>query len=129
MNFKIKVYYEDTDATGRVYHSNYLNYLERARTEYFYKLGFNHKMLFDKYDMYFVVKNINIEFKSPAFFEDILNIETSLLNHSKYKIIFKQLVYNHSKLLIDSNVIIVGVNSKGKLIKIPNQLYKSFDII
>ena len=129
MNFKIKVYYEDTDATGRVYHSNYLNYLERARTEYFYKLGFKHKILFDKYDMYFVVKNINIEFKSPAFFEDILNIETSLLNHSKYKIIFKQLVYNHSKLLIDSNVIIVGVNSKGKLIKIPNQLYKSFDIV
>ena len=129
MNFKIKVYYEDTDATGRVYHSNYLNYLERARTEYFYKLGFNHKNLFDKYDMYFVVKNINIEFKSPAFFEDILNIETSLLNHTKYKIIFKQLVYNHSNLLIDSNVTIVGVNSKGKLIKIPNQLYKSFDII
>ena len=129
MNFQIKVYYEDTDATGRVYHSNYLNYLERARTEYFYKLGFNHKILFDKYDMYFVVKNINIEFKSPAFFEDILNIETSVLKHSKFKIIFKQLVYNNSNLLIDSNVTIVGVNSEGKLIKIPNQLYKSFDIV
>tara|TARA_Y100000590_G_scaffold414640_1_gene511697 strand:+ start:299 stop:688 length:390 start_codon:yes stop_codon:yes gene_type:complete len=129
MNFQIKVYYEDTDATGRVYHSNYLNYLERARTEYFYKLGFNHKILFDKYDMYFVVKNINIEFKSPAFFEDILNIETSVLNHSKYKIIFKQLVYNNSNLLIDANVTIVGINSEGKLIKIPNQLYKSFDIV
>ena len=129
MNFQIKVYYEDTDSTGRVYHSNYLNYLERARTEYFYKLGFNHKILFDKYDMYFVVKNINIEFKSPAFFEDILNIETSVLNHSKFKIIFKQLVYNNSNLLIDSNVTIVGVNSEGKLIKIPNQLYKSFDIV
>ena len=129
MNFQIKVYYEDTDATGRVYHSNYLNFLERARTEYFYNLGFNHKILFDKYDMYFVVKNINIEFKSPAFFEDILNIETSVLNHSKYKIIFKQLVYNNNNLLIDSNVTIVGVNSEGKLIKIPNQLYKSFDIV
>ena len=129
MNFQIKVYYEDTDATGRVYHSNYLNYLERARTEYFYKLGFNHKILFDKYDMYFVVKNINIEFKSPAFFEDILNIKTSVLKHSKFKIIFKQLVYNNSNLLIDSNVTIVGVNSEGKLIKIPNQLYKSFDIV
>ena len=129
MNFQIKVYYEDTDSTGRVYHSNYLNYLERARTEYFYKLGFNHKILFDKYDIYFVVKNINIEFKSPAFFEDILNIETSVLNHSKYKIIFKQLVYNNNNLLIDSNVTIVGVNSEGKLIKIPNQLYKSFDIV
>ena len=129
MNFQIKVYYEDTDSTGRVYHSNYLNYLERARTEYFYKLGFNHKILFDKYDIYFVVKNINIEFKSPAFFEDMLNIETSVLNHSKFKIIFKQLVYNNSNLLIDSNVTIVGVNSEGKLIKIPNQLYKSFDIV
>ena len=129
MNFQIKVYYEDTDATGRVYHSNYLNYLERARTEYFYKLGFNHKSLFNKYDIYFVVKNINIEFKSPAFFEYILNIETTLMNHTKYKIIFKQLIYNNNNLLIDSNVTIVGVNSEGKLIRIPNQLYKSFDIV
>ena len=56
MNFQIKVYYEDTDSTGRVYHSNYLKYLERARTEYIYNLGYNHNVLFKKYDLYFVVK-------------------------------------------------------------------------
>jgi len=54
MNFQIKVYYEDTDSTGRVYHSNYLNYLERARTEYIYTLGYNHNELFKKYNLYFV---------------------------------------------------------------------------
>ena len=43
MNYKIKVYYEDTDASGRVYHSNYLKYLERGRTDYLYKLGYNHQ--------------------------------------------------------------------------------------
>ena len=41
MNYKIKVYYEDTDASGRVYHSNYLKYLERGRSEFLYKLGYN----------------------------------------------------------------------------------------
>jgi len=45
MNYKIKVYYEDTDASGRVYHSNYLKYLERGRSEFLYKLGYNHQNL------------------------------------------------------------------------------------
>ena len=48
MNTKIKVYYEDTDASTRVYYANYLKYLERGRSDFLYKLGFNHKNLFNE---------------------------------------------------------------------------------
>ena len=128
MNFQIKVYYEDTDSTGRVYHSNYLNYLERARTEYIYNLGYNHNVLFKKYDLYFVVKKINIDFKSSAKFEDILNIKSKVLELTKYKIIFNQQILRNEMLLIEAEVVIVSINSMGKLIKIPDEMINKLEI-
>ena len=128
MNFQIKVYYEDTDSTGRVYHSNYLNYLERARTEYIYNLGYNHSELFKKYDLYFVVKKINIDFKSSAKFEDILNIKSKVLELTKYKIIFNQQILRNEMLLIEAEVVIVSINSIGKLIKIPDEMINKLEI-
>ena len=127
MNFQIKVYYEDTDSTGRVYHSNYLNYLERARTEYIYNLGHNHKALFKKYDLYFVVKKMNIDFKSSAKFEDILNIKSKILEITKYKIIFNQKIFRNEILLIEAEVVIVSINSMGKLIKIPDDMINKLE--
>ena len=128
MNFQIKVYYEDTDSTGRVYHSNYLNYLERARTEYIYNLGYNHSELFKKYDLYFVVKKMNIDFKSSAKFEDILNIKSKVLELTKYKIIFNQKILRNEMLLIEAEVVIVSINSMGKLIKIPDEMINKLEI-
>ena len=128
MNFQIKVYYEDTDSTGRVYHSNYLNYLERARSEYIYNLGYNHNVLFKKYDLYFVVKKMNIDFKSSAKFEDILNIESKILELTKYKIIFNQQILRNEMLLIEAEVVIVSINSMGKLIKIPDEMINKLEI-
>ena len=54
MNTEIKVYYEDTDASERVYYANYLKFLERGRTDYLYNLGFTHKNILEKYKFYFV---------------------------------------------------------------------------
>ena len=59
--FKIKVYYEDTDAGGVVYYANYLKYLERARTELIYQLNLNHKTLKEEYNTYIVVRSCNIK--------------------------------------------------------------------
>ena len=128
MNFQIKVYYEDTDSTGRVYHSNYLNYLERARTEYIYNLGYNHNKLLKKYDLFFVVKKMSINFKSPAKFEDILNIKSKILELTKYKIIFNQQIIKNEMLLIEAEVVIVSINSMGKLIKIPDEMINKLEI-
>ena len=119
---KVKVYYEDTDASGRVYYSNYLKYLERGRTDFLSSLGFSHKELYDNNKIYFVVKTCNIEYVKPANFEDILEIKTSILSFSKAKIEFNQQILKDNKLLLDSNIIIVSINIDGKISKMPNEM-------
>ena len=74
----IKVYYEDTDASSRVYYANYLKYLERGRSDFLYKLGFDHKKLLKKFKFYFVVKSCHIEYIKAAQFEDTLEVKTKL---------------------------------------------------
>ena len=69
---KFRVYYEDTDASGRVYHANYLKYLERGRSNLIYQSKYNHQELLKKFNIIFVVKKLNINYLRPAFFEDIL---------------------------------------------------------
>ena len=122
MNTKINVYYEDTDASTRVYYANYLKYLERGRSDFLDKLGFNHKSLFNKYNFYFVVKSCNIEYLKPAHFEDILEVKTKILNISKAKIEFSQTILKENILLVDSKVTIVSVDKYGKIFKMPNEM-------
>ena len=124
MNIEIKVYYEDTDATGRVYNANYLKYLERARTEYIYNLDISHNFLKDKYSIYFVVKHIDIDFKKPAFFEDSLKVSTEIISFNKYKIVFHQIIKKEKLIIVDSKISIVAIDQLGSLVKIPEILQK-----
>ena len=119
---KVKVYYEDTDASGRVYYSNYLKYLERGRTDFLSSLGFSHKDLYEKNNIYFVVKTCNIEYIKPANFEDILEIKSSIVNFSKAKIEFNQKILRDNQLLIDSKILIVSINTKNKISKMPSEM-------
>ena len=118
----IKVYYEDTDASSRVYYANYLKYLERGRSDFLYKLGLDHKNLLQKFKFYFVVKSCHIEYIKSAFFEDTLVVKTKILNISKAKIEFNQSIYRNNTILIDSKIIIVSVNIDGKIFKIPSEI-------
>ena len=118
----VTVYYEDTDASGRVYYSNYLKYLERGRTDFLSSLGFSHKQLYDNNKIYFVVKTCNIEYVKPANFEDILEIKSSIINFSKAKIEFNQKILRDDQLLIDSKILIVSINTENKISKMPNEM-------
>ena len=122
MIINIKVYYEDTDASSRVYYANYLKYLERGRSDLLYKLGFDHKNLLSKFNFYFVVKSCNIEYVKPAYFEDTLELKTKIINISKAKIEFNQSIYRENILLVDSKITIVSVNNNGKIFKMPNEI-------
>ena len=119
---KVKIYYEDTDASGRVYYSNYLKYLERGRTDFLSSLGFSHKELYNNNKIYFVVKTCNIEYVKPANFEDILEINTSIVSFSKAKIEFNQQILRDDQLIVDSNIIIVSINNENKISKMPNEM-------
>lgn len=70
----IRVYYEDTDFGGVVYYANYLKFMERARTEYLRSLGYDQSVLLAQERVQFVVKSADINFVSPARFDDVLSV-------------------------------------------------------
>ncbi len=128
-HFKVKVYYEDTDAGGIVYYANYLKYLERARTELVYQLNLNHKILNEKYNTLLVVRSCNIKYKKPGFFEDNLIICTKLIGYSASYFTLEQIIKREKEVIVFSEIQLVSVNGKGKLIRMPDVLTKQFESI
>jgi len=89
-SLQIRVYYEDTDLGGIVYYANYLKFMERARTEYLRSLGFNQSELLAQEKRMFVVKSADIEFVSPARFDDVLSVTAVVENVRRASLRFKQ---------------------------------------
>ena len=113
-NFTVKIYYEDTDSGGVVYYANYLKLLERARSEAIYSLGFTHLSLLEKYNILLIVKSCNIEYKKPAKFEDILDINSEVISLTKTSFKMKQNILRKGELITEANVHLVAVNKNGK---------------
>lgn len=90
----VRVYYEDTDSAGVVYHSNYLKYMERARTEWLRALGFSLQRLREEEGMLFVVTDMSIRFQRPARFDEQLNVTTRLNNMNAASLNFIQFINN-----------------------------------
>ena len=126
-NFNIKVYYEDTDAGGVVYYANYLKFLERARSEAIYSLGFSNKGLLENYGILLIVKSCNIEYKKPAQFEDLLEISSEATSFTKTSILMKQLILKNKDVISEAEVHLVAVDNKGKPTKIPDQLKRKLE--
>jgi len=120
---EFKVYYEDTDASGRVYHANYLKFFERGRTNLIYQTKYTHKILLDKFNIIFVVKECSLKFKKPAFFEDSIKVISVIDRLNRVKIKFNQKIYRKSDLLVEAEVLVIPVNKLGKISKLPNELY------
>ena len=125
--FPIKIYYEDTDSGGVVYYANYLKFIERARTNLIQELGFSLQLLSEKHDCHFVVKNIHCHYIQSAKLEDDLIIQTQFLHIKKASFELEQNIYRDGKVIFESKVLMVNINSKGKPIKIPEALITSIN--
>ena len=123
-SYNVKVYYEDTDAGGVVYYANYLKFLERARSEAIYSLGFSNTKIKDKYGLIIVVKSCNIEYKKSAKLEDNLNIISSVKIVSKTSFVMLQKIKKKEHLIANAEICLVAVNLKGKPTRIPDDLIK-----
>jgi acyl-CoA thioester hydrolase len=100
----VRVYYEDTDAGGVVYHSNYLNFMERARTEWLRALGFEQPILRDEMGVIIVVHSLTIAFKRPALFNDMLEINCEVVNIGRSSLEIAQTIVRESAVLIEAHV-------------------------
>ena len=95
----VRVYYEDTDAGGIVYHANYLKYMERSRCDWLDGLGYSVADLIANNDIMFVVKEAQLNYELPARLFDELTVKTTPLQVGKVKLIVEQCIYNGDQLL------------------------------
>jgi len=124
--FKLKVYYEDTDSAGVVYYANYLKFLERARSQILFDFGLTHTLLKEKFNIITVVKSCEIDFIKPSKLDDELEISTSLIKKSKVQIYLDQCIYCKANLIVKAKVKIVTVDIKGKISRMPSNLFDIF---
>jgi acyl-CoA thioester hydrolase len=122
----VRVYYEDTDFTGIVYHANYLRYMERGRTNYLRLLGADHRALFEETEkeapgFAFVVRSMSIDFLKPARMDDVLDILTEPEEVKGASITLHQRIKRGEELLIEASVRVAFV-SAGRARPIPKPL-------
>ena len=110
---KIRVYYEDTDIGGVVYHSNYLNFCERARSELFFAKGKTPILE----EGHFVASTLEAKFLKPAKFADVLHVTTKLLKLKTASFILEQKIYRDEELLFTMNITLAHLDHDGKLSK------------
>ena len=123
---RVRVYYEDTDFTGIVYHANYLRYMERGRTNYLRLIGADHRVLFEETQkeapgFAFVVRAMTIDYLKPAKMDDILEVVTHPGEVKGASIVLKQKVMRGEELLVASDVRVAFV-SGGRARPIPKPL-------
>ncbi len=119
MPYKLNVFIEDTDATGFVYHANYLKYLERARAMLLYHKGISHAQLIQQKNLMFIVKSCEIEYKRPAYFEDELNVYTDIEEVVGARVKLKQSIVRGAELLVKANITLACVTVEGRPIRLP----------
>ena len=122
----VRVYYEDTDFTGIVYHANYLRYMERGRTNYLRLIGADHRLLFEQTEkeapgFAFVVRSMTIEFLKPARMDDILHIVSDPVEVKGASVTIRQKVMRGDELLLEAQVKVAFI-SGGRAKPIPKPL-------
>jgi len=136
----IRVYYEDTDAGGVVYHSNYINFFERSRTEWLRSLGIEQDQLISEYKTIFVVRALDCEYLKPAVFNDELFVTTDIREFGRTSVVFKQQIIRINRteqeknkdvdyvVLAEGNVTVVAVDTeKFKPKRLPSFLLEKLN--
>lgn len=121
----VRVYYEDTDFTGIVYHGAYVRFFERARSDFLRLMGIHHSELASGQhgaSLAFAVKGMTLDFQRPARIDDVLEVRTSLSEFRGARITLEQLVYRGDELLVSAAVTVAVITSEGKPTRLPQKL-------
>jgi len=127
-SFPVRVYFENTDAGGVVYHSEYLKFLERARTEWLRHLGFDHQSLARDHRAVFVVSAIAADFARAARLDDLLAVSVRLESLGKVRCVFAQEVRRDDEVLVRAKVTVACLTCESmKPTEIPDPLRKKME--
>ena len=122
----LKIYYEDTDSGGVVYYANYLKFLERARTEALYSIGYSNNKILEKFESLIIVKSCNIEYKKPSHLEDELMVRSFVKSITNTSFFMNQIITKAEETIVEAQVHLVFVSKEGKPKKIPEEIYSKF---
>jgi acyl-CoA thioester hydrolase len=123
---KLKIYYEDTDSGGVVYYANYLKFLERARTEALFSIGFSNTKIQEDFSSLIIVKSCNIEYKKSAYLEDELKVRSFVKSVTKTSFFMNQIITKDENVIVEAQVHLVFIDKNGKPVKIPDEIYSKF---
>ena len=112
-SFPVRVYFENTDAGGVVYHGEYFKFLERARTEWLRHLGFDHQGLAREHGLVLVVTSIAIDFVKPARLDDTLAVSVRLESLGKVRCAFEQEVRREDEVLVKARVSVASLDAES----------------
>ena len=118
----LRVYYEDTDAAGMVYHANYLKFAERGRSEMLRSLGFPHRKLGAEDGVGFAVRRCLVDYLAPARLEDALTVDTTLAEIGAATLSVRQQIRRGSELLADLDILVACVGRDGRPRRLPSAL-------
>lgn len=120
-----RVYFEDTDFSGRVYHARYLHFMERGRSDYLRLLGIHHHQLAAE-GVAFVVRRMEIDFLAPASIDDVVAITTSPAGLSAARIALDQQISLEARPLVSGRVTVVLVGRTGRPLRLPGRIREAF---
>ena len=122
-DWSVRVYYEDTDGGGVVYHANYLKFMERARTEWLRSLGFEQTALKSQMRIMFVVRGLALQYLRPANFDDALMVSTRLTRTGRSLLQFEQTIQRDDTLLTQATVEVACIDAEHfKPVTIPTPI-------
>ena len=124
---RIRVYYEDTDAAGIVYHAAYLEFAERARTEMLRCLGLDHAALRARFGLAFTVRRCAIDYRAPARLDDLLEVQTRLVRLGGASLDLEQRVLRAAQPLTRLDVRLALLGSDLRVARLPRALIDAFD--
>ena len=124
-HLSVRVYYEDTDFSGRVYHASYLRFLERGRTEWLRGFGFGHREIAGADRIVFAVRSLQIEYVAPALMDDLLDVETRVSAFRGASLEFRQRIVRGGRELVSATVLVAAIRD-DRPTRIPESLRRAF---
>jgi acyl-CoA thioester hydrolase len=120
--FPVRVYYEDTDMAGIVYHANYLKFIERARSDWVLMQGLDQNAMRERDGIVFVVRRIEADYLAAAKFDDRLEVRTTIAAKTGVRLVLHQQVWCGETELFHAQVTAVCTTLSGQVVRLPKQL-------
>jgi len=122
-SWPIRVYFQDTDAGGVVYHANYLNFMERSRTEWLRTFGYSNAGMMKELGVVFVVRSLKLEYLKPALLDDLVHVTSQIKEIGRSRLNIHQTVLRGDDVLVEGEVHLVCVDVKAfKPVSVPEVL-------